>query len=65
LAYFNIHPVYKLLEPVKGLVLQIQSCRGSMTQGNNIIMERSPGEDPVLMMQQKPEALNQTSDSLK
>ena len=36
-----------------------------MTQGNNRISERSPGGDPVLMVQQKPEASNQTNDSLQ
>lgn len=35
LAYPQIHPVYNLLEDVKGLGLQIQSCRISMTKGNN------------------------------
>lgn len=33
--------IYELLEHVKGLVLQIQSCRIHMTQGNNGISERS------------------------
>ena len=36
LAYSGIHSVYDLLENVKGPVLQIQSCRISMTQGNKI-----------------------------
>ena len=35
LAHPNIYPIYELPECVKGLVLQIQSCRISMTQGNN------------------------------
>lgn len=30
----NIHLIYELLEHVKGLGLQIQSCRSSMTQDN-------------------------------
>ena len=37
LAHPNIYPIYELLACVKGLVLQIQSCRISMTQGNNRI----------------------------
>ena len=44
----NIYSIYELLEHVKGPVLQIQSCRISMTQGNNRISERSPNKDPVL-----------------
>ena len=36
-AHPNIYPIYHLLEYMKGLVLQIQSCRISMTQGNNRI----------------------------
>ena len=36
-----------------------------MTQGNNRISERSPSEDPVLFVLQKPEASNQTNDSLQ
>ena len=34
LAHPNIYPTYELLELVKGPVLQTQSCRISMTQGN-------------------------------
>jgi hypothetical protein len=49
---------------VKGPVLPIQSCRISMTRGNNRTT-RSPSEDPVLMVSQKPEILNQTNDSSK
>jgi hypothetical protein len=36
-----------------------------MTQGNNIISEKSPGEDPVLIVEQKPETMNQTTESLQ
>jgi hypothetical protein len=43
----NIYPICELLECVKGVVLQIQSCRISMTQANKGISERSPCEDPV------------------
>ena len=32
LAHPNIYPIYELLECVKGLVLQNQSCRTSVTQ---------------------------------
>lgn len=49
LAHPNIYPIYELLEHVKGPVLQIQSFRISMTQGNNRITKRSPGEDTVLV----------------
>lgn len=41
----SICPIYKLLEPVKGLVLQIQGCRISMTHGDNRRSERSPCKD--------------------
>ena len=37
----NIYPMYELLEHMKGLVLQIQSYRLSMTQSNNRVSERS------------------------
>jgi hypothetical protein len=61
LAHTNIYPIYELLEHMKGLVLQIQSYRISMTQGNNRKSERSSSEDPALIVKQKPEASNQTS----
>jgi hypothetical protein len=41
LSHPNIFPIYDLLEYVKGLGLQIQSCRFSMTKGNNSISEKS------------------------
>jgi hypothetical protein len=47
------------------LGLQIQSCRISTTKGNNRIPRRSSGENPILMVSQKPEIMNQTNDSLK
>jgi hypothetical protein len=37
LANLKIHPIYDLLEWVKGRVLQIQSCRIFRAQGNNRI----------------------------
>jgi hypothetical protein len=46
LVHPNICPIHELLEPVKRLVLQIQSYRISMTQDNHWISERSPCEDP-------------------
>ena len=42
LAHPNIYPINELLECMKGLVLQIQNYRISMTQGNNRISERNP-----------------------
>jgi hypothetical protein len=50
LTHPNIYPIYELLESVKDPVLQSQSCRISRTQGNNRISERSPREDPVLIV---------------
>ena len=41
--------IYELLEHMKGLVLQSQSDRISVVQGNNRVSEKSPGEDPVLI----------------
>jgi hypothetical protein len=49
LAHPNFCPNYELLDHGKRLVLQIQSCKISMMQGNNWKSQRSPGEDPVLM----------------
>ena len=42
LAHPNIYPINELLECMKGLVLQIQNPRVSMTQGNNRLSKRSP-----------------------
>ena len=39
LTHSNIYPTYEQLEKMKGLVLQNQSCRISMTQGNNTVRE--------------------------
>jgi hypothetical protein len=49
LAHPNIHPINELLEHMRGPVLQTQSVSISITQGNNMISERSPGENPVLI----------------
>ena len=40
-------------------ILQIQSYRISMTYGSNRVSERSPGKDPVLIVQQKSGTLKQ------
>ena len=45
-----IYPSYELLEQVNGSVLLFQSCRISTAQGNNRRSERSPTEDPVLIV---------------
>jgi hypothetical protein len=50
LVHPNISLIYELLELMKGPMLQIQSCKISMTQDNNRIINRSSGEDPVLMV---------------
>ena len=56
----NIYPIYELLECMKGLVLQIQNYRISMTQGNNRIFEKSLSAVLVLIVYQNPGALDQT-----
>lgn len=63
LAYSNIYPSYSLLEHVKGPVLQIQSCRISIIQSNHRIAGRSPWDEPILKISQKPETSNQTNNS--
>ena len=50
LAHPNIYPIYELLEQVKGQIPQLLSCRNSVTQGHNRVSERSPSEDPVLIV---------------
>jgi hypothetical protein len=40
LAHPNIYPICELLKPMKGTVLQNQSCMISMTQINNRIPKR-------------------------
>ena len=50
LAHASIHPVYDLLDHVKGLILQIQSCRSYMKQRNNRIPKRSLSYGPVLIV---------------
>lgn len=46
-AYPNINPICDLLEFVKGLVLQIQSYRISINQGNNRITGSKPYKVPL------------------
>jgi hypothetical protein len=48
LVHPNISPIHELLELMKGLILQNQSCRISMMQDNSRISKKSAGEDPVL-----------------
>jgi hypothetical protein len=64
-AHPNTYLKYKLLERMKGVVPQNQCFRISMTQGNNKISERNPGENSVSIVYQKSEASNQTNDSLQ
>ena len=49
LAHPNIYPIDELLEYMKGLVLQIQTHRVSMTYSNKWISERSSSEVPVFI----------------
>ena len=58
MAHPNIHLICDLLEHVKGLVLQTQSCRISTAQGNSRIAKRSSNEGPEARVWQKPEVLN-------
>lgn len=50
LVHPNIYPICELLEFVKSLVLQGLVCRVPTTQGDNSVSERSPGENPALIM---------------
>ena len=52
-------------ECVNGPILLIQSPMICMTKGNHRVAGRSPHENPILIMLQKPEALKQTNDSLQ
>lgn len=52
LAHPKIYIIYELLGHVKGPVPLIQSCRISMTQGNNMIIGK--------IVSQKPEISSQT-----
>ena len=55
LAHSEIYITCDLSESVKGRALMTQSCRISGTQGNNRMTRKSPDEDSMLMMSQKPE----------
>lgn len=57
MAHPNTYLIYKLLERVKEPVLLIQNGRIFMSWGSNRISQWSSDKDPVLMGQQKPEAL--------
>lgn len=63
-AHPNIYPIYKWLECMKILVLKNHSLSISNTKGNSRIPKRSFNEDPVLIVYQKPKALNHTNKSL-
>lgn len=65
MVYPNIYSIHDLLESVERLVLPIQRYRISMAQDNSRVSEKSLHEDLVLIVQQNPEASNQTSDSLQ
>lgn len=61
----QVYYIYELLDYVKRPILKIQSCRISTTQGNKRLSKRSPDKNSALIVYQKPEALNQTEDSLQ
>jgi hypothetical protein len=58
LAHPKICIICQSLGCMEKLVLLIQRCRTSTTQGNNSITWRRPSEDPVLMVSQKPDTSN-------
>lgn len=57
LTHLNISPTYDLLKHVKGLDLQNDSDRISLTWGHSRILKSSFGDSPVLRVYQKSEAL--------
>lgn len=60
-----IHPnSYAIYDLLKGTILQIHNHRISMIWGNNKITERNLSEGPLLMVYQKPEAMNLTKNTL-
>jgi hypothetical protein len=65
LVHPNIYPINEPLELLKHQVLQMQCCRISMIQTSNGMSDGSSSEDPVLMVEQEPEASNQMNYSLK
>lgn len=64
LSHFKNYIICRWLGCVKGPIILIQSCRTSMMQGNNRITRR-PGEDPILIVSEKPGTTNQTNGSLQ
>lgn len=50
LAHCNVYPTYELLWHMKGLVLQNQSFRISITQGNKRILKTNLDDDPALIV---------------
>ena len=65
MAHPNLYPICDLLEHVKGLVLWNNTLEIATTGGNLMIFERSCSESSMMMMYQKPEALNQANDLLQ
>lgn len=65
LAHPNICPIKDMLELRKVLFLWNNSCNISMTQGGHGILGQSFGDDTIITVYQKPEALNQTNYSLQ
>lgn len=57
LTHLNISLTYDLLKHVKGLDLQNDSHRISLTWGHSRILKSSFGDSPVLRVYQKSEAL--------
>lgn len=57
-AHSDTYLVFEPVDYVKGLDLQIHSCKISMTQGNNMMSKKSPSEGPVFKMRQKRLASN-------
>lgn len=60
MTHSNIYPIYDVIKCMKGLVLWNHNCWTSISQGSHWIFHRSFSEHPVIMVHQKPEALNQT-----
>lgn len=52
-VYPQIYIICELLWYMEVLVLLIQSCRISMTKGNNRIAGKNPAATTILMMSQK------------
>ena len=61
-VYSNIYHIFKLIEPLKLQGPMLQDLHDTGQQKDS---KRSPGEEPVFIVEQKPEAWNQTNDSLQ